>query len=83
MLLVSVSVRIHLGGGSFERPPGVEAARKAVGLVSLSNQSQLPGVFSVFRAHVLDVNLAGFETKFDLHLAGLSTDPHVHLFAVV
>lgn len=24
-------------------------------------------------------NLAGFETKFDLHLAGLSTDPHVHL----
>ncbi len=24
-------------------------------------------------------NLAGFETKFDLHLAGLSPDPHVHL----
>lgn len=24
-------------------------------------------------------NLAGFETKFDLHLAGLGSDPHVHL----
>lgn len=35
----------------------MEAAREAVGLISLSDQSQLPGVFSVFRAHVLDVNL--------------------------
>lgn len=33
------------------------------------------------RTHKLQLltNLAGFETKFDLHLAGLSTDPHVHL----
>lgn len=83
MLFVSVSVRVCLRGGSFESPPGVEAACEAVGLVSLSHQSQLPGLFGLLRAHVLDVNLTGFETEFDLHLAGLSTDPHVHLFAVV
>lgn len=86
----------------------MEAAREAVRLVSLAHQSELPGVFGVLGAHVLDVNLergeldvevsiehqnaqtrthklqlltnlARFETKFDLHLAGLSTDPHVHL----
>lgn len=80
---VFVRVNVRLCGGSFESPPGVEAACEAVRLVSLPHQSQLPGVFGVLRAHVLDVNLAGFETQFDLHLAGLSTDPHVHLFAVV
>lgn len=54
---LSVSVHAHLWGGSFESTPGVEATHEAVGLVSLPHQSQLPGVFSVLRAHVLDVNL--------------------------
>lgn len=48
---------VCLCGGSFERSPGVEAAHEAVGLVSLPHQSQLPGVFGVLGAHVLDVNL--------------------------
>lgn len=56
-VFVSVSVCVCLGRGSFEGPPGVEAACEAVGLVSLPHQPQLPGVFSVLRAHVLDVNL--------------------------
>lgn len=46
-----------LCGGSFESAPGVEAAREAVRLVSLAHQSELPGVFGVLGAHVLDVNL--------------------------
>lgn len=105
---VGVAVCVCLWGWGFESPPGVEAACETVGLISLPHQSQLPGVFSVFRAHVLDVNLkedrergsvsrmwiwnwssniykytqtnlAGFETKLDLNLTGLSADPHVHL----
>lgn len=46
-----------LRGGRFESAPGVEASCEAVGLVSLSHQPQFPGVFCIFRAHVLDVNL--------------------------
>lgn len=50
-------VNVPLCGGSFESPPGVEAACEAVRLVSLPHQTQLPGVFAVLSAHVLDVNL--------------------------
>lgn len=35
----------------------MEAACEAVRLVSLPHQTQFPGLFGVFRAHVLDVNL--------------------------
>lgn len=69
--------------GSFEGSPGVEAAREAVRLVPLPHQPKLPRLFCFLGAHVLDVNLAGFETEFDLHLASLGTNPHVHLFAVI
>lgn len=101
-----------LCGGSFESPPGVEAAREAVRLVSLAHESQFSGLLVLFGAHVLDVHLqkctrrgggvfglqkmpkseakqtkttitdlTGFETQFDLHLARLCADPHVHLEA--
>lgn len=35
----------------------MEASREAVGLVPLSDQPQFSGVFCVFGAHVLDVDL--------------------------
>lgn len=65
---LSVSVHAHLWGGSFESTPGVEATHEAVGLVSLPHQSQLPGVFSVLRAHVLDVNLGRRRRRYNIKM---------------
>lgn len=75
-VFAGVSVCVFLGGGSFESPPGVEAASEAVGLISLPDQSQLPGVFGVFRAHVLDVNLWRRERERRVEGCGF-VKPHV------
>lgn len=61
----------------------MEAAGEGGGLVPFSDKAEFPGTGGVLGAHVLDVDLASFEAEFDLHLASLCSDPHVHLPPVV
>lgn len=55
--VLCMNVSVCLWRWSFESAPSMEAACEAVRLIPLPHQPELPRVFRVLRAHVLDVNL--------------------------